>query len=113
MGSAATLGGVSAAGLAGGSALVADCDADGFTISYLIENGLVESVTLGGIADPGCEGGSMRVTLIDTNGASIGNGGPSTVPTDGDATANSLTLTIAAQPAASAVKGIRVVVTGP
>lgn len=113
MGSAATLGGFTAGGLAAGSAAVPRCDADGFALGYVIENGLVQSVTVGGIADPGCEGGTLRLTVVGAGGAQIGTGGPVTIPTDGDTAPNSMTISIAAQPAASAVTGLRIAVVGP
>ena len=112
MASAASLGGVTTPALGAGSASVARCDT-AFTISYGVENGLVDTVTVSGIADPACEGGAMSVTLVNASGSSIGTGGPTTVPTDGDTSNNSVTLTVAAQPSAGAVAAVEVLVVGP
>ncbi|MFP5299064.1 MAG: hypothetical protein ACLGHL_08765, partial [Actinomycetota bacterium] len=70
-------------------------------------------VTLSGISDPGCEGGRLSLTLTDGSGNAIGSGGPVTVPTDGDAVDQQMTVNVSPQPSAEAVQGIHVVVGGP
>lgn len=112
-GFAASLGGLATKQLGAGSAVVAACDTNGFTVGYTTSSGNVTAVNLGGIADPGCEGGQLSLTLADTSGASVGAGGPQTVPTDGGTADNSMTVTVTPTPAASAVTAIHVVVTGP
>lgn len=97
---------------AGNTAVVA-CDTDGFTQSYTTSRGKVTAVTVGGIADPACEGGALAVTLTNSAGTSIGRAGPQTVPTDGDALPNSMTLTLSPQPDADLVAAINVSVVGP
>ena len=99
--------------LAAGNTSVVACDTDGFTHSYTTSRGNVTAVTIGGIADPACEGGTARATVTNSAGASIADGGPGTVPTDGDTLDNSVTLTTSPQPAASQVAGIHIVVEGP
>jgi hypothetical protein len=110
---AATLGGISGTSLGAGSATVAACDGNGFTVTYSVSGGNVTAVTVSGIADPGCEGGQLSLTLTNSGGTSIGSGGPLTVPTDGDVLDNSMTVPVSPQPAASQVTGIHVVVEGP
>lgn len=110
---AATLGGLTPANLGAGSATVSACDTDGVTVSYNNSGGNITSVDVSGIADPGCEGGQLSLVLADASGASIGAGGPTTVPTDGDTVDNSMTVTLSPTPAASAVAAVHVVVTGP
>jgi hypothetical protein len=110
---AASLGGLSADDLGGGSDTVESCDSDGFTPSYTTSAGNVTAVTVGGIADPGCEGGMLSVTLTDSAGTGIGSGGPQTVSTDGDVLDNSTAVSLSPQPAASQVTHIHVAVTGP
>ena len=105
--------GVSSTDVGSGDASIVACDSNGFTETYTTSRGLVTAVTVGGIADPGCEGGSLKLTLTNTSGVSIASAGPGTVPTDGDALDNSLTLSTSAQPSASAVAGIRIAIEGP
>lgn len=94
-----------------GSATVAHCDPDGFTISYTTSAGNVTKATVGGIKEPTCAGGSLQLTLTDSSGASIAGGGPATVPAMADPGA--LTVSLSPQPYAGAVAGYRVVITGP
>jgi hypothetical protein len=103
---------LSSEGLAAGDAPVATCDANGFSPTYTTLGGNVTTVVIGGIADPGCEGGTLEVTLIGAAGK-LGGGGPATVPTDGDATANSVSVSLSPQPDGELVTGIRVLITGP
>lgn len=112
-GIAATLGGLAGPGLGAGAATVATCDTDGFTPSYATAAGSVTSVTLAGIADPGCEGGQLSLVLAGAGGSSVAAAGPTAVPTDGDTSANSMTLAVTPTPAAATVTSIHVVVTGP
>jgi len=112
-GLAATLGGLGADALGAGAAAVAACDTDGFTVTYTTSAGVVTAVNLGGIADPACEGGLLSLVLADTSGASVGVGGPTTVPTDGDAGDNAMTVAVSPTPAAAVVTAIHVVITGP
>ena len=105
--------GLSSDRLGAGAAVVSACDADGFTVSYTTSGGNVTSVGVGGIADPGCEGGSLQVTLANASGTSVGAGGPQAVPTDGDTTANAMTVALSPTPAAGVVTAVHVVVTGP
>ena len=71
------------------------------------------SVAIGGIADPACEGGALSVTLTDASGNSVASGGPVTVPTDGDATDNSVSVSLSPQTAAENVASLHVSVVGP
>lgn len=110
--SAASLGGVTTASLGSGSGTVGRCDT-AFTVSYVMENGLVDTVTVSDIADPACEGGEVSLTLVNASGSAIGSAGPATVATDVGTAPNSVTMTVASHPAASGVAGVRVVVVGP
>lgn len=110
---AASLGTINDATLGAGNGTVVACDNDGFSVSYTTSGGNVTQVTLSGISDPGCEGGRLSLTLTDGSGNAIGSGGPVTVPTDGDAVDQQMTVNVSPQPSAEAVQGIHVVVGGP
>ena len=97
--------------LGGGAATVAQCDANGFSITYTTSAGKVTSVAVGGIKEPNCAGGSLSVTLVDTGGASVGTGGPVTVPSVADPA--SVSVSLSPQPAAATVAGYRVAIAGP
>lgn len=111
-GSASTLGGLSPRGLGAGTAAVAACDTNGFTVAYTLASGSVTATTIGGIADPGCEGGQLRVTVANAS-ASIGSGGPVTVPVDADTVDTSVTVALTPQPAAAQVTRIHASIVGP
>jgi hypothetical protein len=111
--SAAALGGVNSDRVGAGDAAIAACDANGFTVSYTTVGGNVTAATVADIADPGCEGGDLSVTVTNSAGNSIASGGPSSIPTDGDTSPNSLTVSVSPQPAAEQVAGVHVAVVGP
>lgn len=111
--SAAALGGISSDRAAAGNSAIAACDGNGFVVSYTTVGGNVTAATVDDIADPGCEGGDLSITVTNTAGDSIASGGPSTIPTDGDTTPNSLTVSVSPQPAAEQVAGVNVAVVGP
>lgn len=98
--------------LAAGAAPVVACDS-GFTISYTTSGGNVTGVTVGDIADPACEGGALSVALTDSGGAAIASGGAVTVPTDGDASPDAVTVPVNPTPAAESVAAVAVVIAGP
>lgn len=110
---AASLGTIQDGTLGAGNGVVVACDNDGFSVSYTTSGGNVTQVTLDGINDPGCEGGRLSLTLTDGSGSSIGQAGPTMVPTDGDSLDQQMTLNVSPQPSAEAVQGIHVVVEGP
>lgn len=105
--------GISTTDAGAGDTPVVACDTNGFTVSFTTTRGNVSAVTVGGIADPACEGGSLTITVTNAAGDSIAMAGPTTVPTDGDATDNSMALTTALQPGAAQVAGYHVNITGP
>jgi hypothetical protein len=111
--SAAALGGITTDRVAAGNAAIAACDANGFTVTYTTVGGNVTAATVADIADPGCEGGDLSVTVTNSAGDSIASGGPSSIPTDGDTSPNSLTVSVSPQPAAEQVAGVHVAVVGP
>lgn len=113
VGSAASLGTVSSSSLAAGAATVSRCDSDGVTVDYTTTGGAVTAVRVAGLADPGCEGAALRITLTDSSGNAISSAGPTTVPSDGDAVANSLSLSVSPNPAAGTVAAYHVSLTGP
>jgi hypothetical protein len=86
---------------------VAACDTSvpKFTHSFTTSGGNVTQVTVGDI-DPACTNGQLSVRLTDGS-ASIGSGGPVTV------TGPSHNVAIPAQPAATSVGGIHILVLGP
>jgi hypothetical protein len=105
--------GVSTTKVGSGDTAIIACDTDGFTETYTTSGGVVTAVTVSGIADPGCEGGSLQLTLTNAAGDSIASAGPTTVPTDGDTSDNSMTLSNSPQPSSSAVAGIHISIVGP
>jgi hypothetical protein len=109
--SAATLGGLADGGIGAGSATVAGCDANGFSVSYATSGGNVSSATVSGIADPGCEGGALSLTVA--NGATSVGSGSATVPTDAGTVDNSVTVPLSPQPPAAQVNQVHVAVAGP
>jgi hypothetical protein len=102
---AAALQGVSPSPMGSGSASVAACDTDGFTVTYTTSGGNVTSVAIGGIASA-CNGGSLRVTLVNGSRASLASGGPVTV------SGSSATVSVSPQPSAPGVAGTDVSVAG-
>jgi hypothetical protein len=108
----APLGAVSAK-VSTADAVVAQCDADGFTHAYTTVHGDVTAVTISGLADPACEGGTLQVAVTDALGAAIAQAGPLTIPADAGTADNSVVLATSLQPSATLVAGIRVVVSGP
>lgn len=111
--SAAALGGVGSDRVAAGNAAIAACDGNGFSVSYTTVGGNVTAATVADIADPGCEGGDLSITITNSGGASIASTGPSSIPTDGDTSPNSLTVSVSPQPAAEQVAAFHVAVVGP
>jgi len=105
VGSAAGLGGVSAARLGAGRVGVLGCDTDGVSTSYTTSGGRVTTVTVGGLA-AGCAGAALSLTLSNTSNAALGTGG-------GTVAGGSLAVSIAAQPDAAAVTGVHIVIQGP
>ena len=102
---AAALQGVSPSPVASGSGSVAQCDTDGFTVTYTTSGGNVTSVAIGGIA-AACNGGSLQVTLVNGSRESLASGGPVTV------SGPSQTLTVSPQPRAANVAGTDISVAG-
>ncbi|MGH3006810.1 MAG: hypothetical protein ACRDOS_13125 [Gaiellaceae bacterium] len=111
--SAAALGGISSDHVSAGNAAIAACDGNGFSVSYTTVGGNVTAATVADIADPDCEGGNVSITITDSAGDGIASGGPSSIPTDGDTSPNSLTVSVSPQPAAEQVAGVHVAVVGP
>ena len=111
-GLAATVGGVTSKKLGAGKAVVAGCDPDGLTVDYTTASASVSSVAVGAIADPGCEGGLLSLVVAGASGTSVGTGS-ATVPTDGDTTDNSLSVSLIPAPTASVVSKVHIVITGP
>jgi hypothetical protein len=102
---------LTARSLGAGSAAVTPCDANGFTIAYSTSHGNVSGVTVGGIQEPQCAGGKLSATLVDASGASIGGGGPVTIPNGSDPA--SVAVATSPQPAAGSVQGHRITIVGP
>ena len=111
--SAAALGGISNDRVSAGNVAIAACDLNGFSVSYTTVGGNVTAATVADIADPGCEGGDLSITITNGAGDSIASGGPISIPTDGDTSPNSLTVSVSPQPAAEQVAGVHVAVVGP
>ena len=105
------LGPLSPSSVGVGGASVDPCDTDGFGVTYTTASGVVTDVTIDGIKEPDCVGGKLSLTLTDGSGASIGSGGPLSVPAMADP--GSLLVPIAGSPYAGDVAGFRVVIVGP
>lgn len=112
-GFAASLGGLGSKKLGADDAVVSACDTDGFTVNHTVVGGNVTAAVVSGIADPGCEGGQLSLTVANASGTSIGSGGPLTIAVDAGTVDNTLSVTLAPQPAANLVASVHVVVTGP
>lgn len=90
----------------GGSAVVSQCDSDGFSATaFATTGGKVTSVTVGGIA-AACSGGSLRVNLTQGT-TSVAAGGPVTI------SGTSHVVSLSGSPDAWNVDGFRAVVIGP
>jgi hypothetical protein len=98
---AATLLGGDGGPLLTGSGAVAECD-DAQTVDYATSGGQITSVTVSGIADPQCSGGRLSVALTALSNG-VAEGGPVTVPSDGDTLDDSVTLPVSPGASASAV----------
>lgn len=99
--------------LGAGSAGVSSCDADGVSTAYTTgfdatAGYTVTQVTVTGIAS-GCGGLAVRVTLANSANASVGGGGPVTVPGGGGSVVVPITGTVAV----SAVNNVHVVISQP
>jgi hypothetical protein len=111
-GLAATLS-VSPNGLGAGSSSVGSCDSDGVSTSYANswdatdKRYEVTSVTVNGIANT-CDGKSLKAALTDSSNVLLGDGSV-TVPTDGAATTATVS-SLSANPAASSVNNVHVVI---
>lgn len=115
MGSAASLGGVSAQGLGADDAIVGSCDTDGVATGYTTAYNTtgsagykVATVTVSALNNA-CDGKTIEVRLTDAGNASLETVSK-TVETD--ATATSTTLTFGGSTLVEAVTGVHVVVSG-
>jgi hypothetical protein len=99
--------------LGAGTAAIARCDANGFTVTPALSGSNVTAVVLGDIADPGCEGATVRVTLTNSSGTSISSAGPVTIVSDGDTSPNTQSVAVGLAVAESTVVGTRISVVGP
>jgi hypothetical protein len=87
--------------LLNGSDVVAECD-DAQTVDYQTSGGQITAVVVGGIADPQCSGGRVSVALTALSDG-VAEGGPVTVPSDGDTVDDSVTVPVGPGGSASAV----------
>ena len=115
MGSAASLGGITADGLGADDTIVASCDTDGVTTSYTTAYNTtgsagykVATVTVGGLANA-CDGKSIEVRLTGAGSASLETVSK-TVETDAGST--STALTFGSSTLAENVTGVHIVVAG-
>lgn len=115
MGSAASLGGITAEGLGADDTLVASCDTDGVTTSYTTAYNTtgsagykVATVSVGGL-DNACDGKAIEVRLTGAAGASL-EAVSKTVETDAGSTSTSLTF--GSSTLAESVTGVHIVVSG-
>lgn len=115
MGSAASLGGISADGLGADDTIVASCDTDGVTTSYTTSYSAaatagykVATVTVAGLNNA-CDGDAIEVRLTGAGNASLETVSK-TIETDAGVT--STTLTFGTSTLAESVTGVHVVVSG-
>lgn len=92
--------------LGNGNSAISTCDTS-FTYTYTTSGGNVTSVNVGGIADPACTGGSLVLTLTNAAGASMGGGGPVTIPAGGSVAVPTSSVD------GELVAGARVAISGP
>jgi hypothetical protein len=111
-GSAASLGGIAPAGIGAAGSPIPACDT-AFTVAFTTSHGNATAVLVGDIADPACEGGDLTLTVTGSAGAVIASSQTVAVPTDADATPDSIEVPITPNPAAEQVAGIRISVVGP
>ena len=115
MGSAASLGGITADGLGADDTIIASCDTDGVTTSYTTAYNTtgsagykVATVTVSGLNNA-CDGATIEVRLTGAAGASL-EGVSKTVETDAGSTSTSVTM--GSTTLAESVTGVHVVVSG-
>lgn len=115
MGSAASLGGITAQGLGADDTIIASCDTDGVTTSYATAYNTtgtagykVATVTVGGLNNA-CDGQAIEVRLTGSSNASLETVSK-TVETD--ALSTSTTLTFGNSTLAENVTGAHIVVSG-
>ena len=115
MGSAASLGGISADGLGADDTIVASCDTDGVTTSYTTAYSAsgtagykVATVTVSGLNNA-CDGDAIEVRLTGASNASLETINK-TVETDAGSTSTTLNFTTSTL--AESVTGVHVVVSG-
>ena len=115
MGSAASLGGITADGLGPDDTIVASCDTDGVTTSYTTDYNTagtagykVDTVTVGGLNNA-CDGDSIEVRLTGAGDTSLETVSKTV---EADALSTSTTLTFGATTLAESVTGVHVVVSG-
>lgn len=115
MGSAASLGGITAQGLGADDTLIASCDTDGVTTSYTTAYNAtgspgykVATVSVAGLANT-CDGQAIEVRLTGAAGASLETVSK-TVETDAGSTSTSLTF--GSSTLAESVTGVHIVVSG-
>jgi hypothetical protein len=84
-----------------GNDVVVECDAVQ-AVDYATSGGQITSVTVTGIADPQCSGGRLSVALTALSDG-VAEGGPVTVPSDGDTLDDSVTVPVSPAASASAV----------
>ena len=115
LGSAASLGGITAQGLGAEDAIVASCDSDGVTTSYTTAYNAtgsagykVASVTVGGL-DNNCDGDTIEVRLTGAADASLETVSKTV---ESDAGSTSTTLAFGSTTLAENVTGVHVVVSG-
>ena len=115
MGSAASLGGITAQGLGADDAIVASCDTDGVTTAYTTAYNTtgsagykVATVTVSGLNNA-CDGAAIEVRLTGAAGASL-ESVSKTVESDAGSTSTSVTM--GSSTLAESVTGVHVVVSG-
>ncbi|MDP9270619.1 MAG: hypothetical protein M3P14_06585 [Chloroflexota bacterium] len=95
--------------LGAGTAVVAACDANGFTFKPALDaTSHVTTVAISGIA-AACAGGTLRMTL--TNGTTSVGSGSASLPSSGFS--GSVTVTISPTPLSTSVTATYAVVEGP
>ncbi len=115
MGSAASLGGITAQGLGADDTIIASCDTDGVTTAYTTAYNTtgsagfkVATVTVGGLNNA-CDAKTIEVRLTGASNASLETVNK-TVETDG--TSTSTTLSFGSSTLAENVTGVHIVVAG-
>lgn len=109
--SATTLGGAASRVINARKVNLVRCDTSA-SVTYTTVAGLVVSATVDGLADPACEGQQIKIRVRNASGAGITEGGPVTIPADGDTADNQVTIPVSPSVSPPLVASHKLVISG-